>query len=139
MINGRTRLPIINEHTNEVCYTLNWSKNTIKFELIETIESSSRYVIGIIIYNKIDVSSMKSQIMMAIGVAIVASVLVTGLASSIYAQSNMTGGNMTGGNMTGGNMTMPSATDTTSGDGSGDDDGEDEDNEGENEEDEGNN
>ena len=38
---------------------------------------------------------MKSQILMAIGVAIVASVLVTGLASSIYAQSNMTGGNMT--------------------------------------------
>ena len=50
-------------------------------------------------------SSMKSQIFVAIGVAIIASVLVTGLASSIYAQSNMTGGNMTGGNMTGGNMT----------------------------------
>lgn len=38
---------------------------------------------------------MKSQIFIAIGVAIVASVLVTGLASTIYAQSNMTGGNMT--------------------------------------------
>jgi hypothetical protein len=38
---------------------------------------------------------MKSEILMAIAVAIVASVLVTGLASSIYAQSNMTGGNMT--------------------------------------------
>ena len=50
-------------------------------------------------------NSMKSQIFVAIGVAIVASVLVTGLASTIYAQSNMTGGNMTGGNMTGGNMT----------------------------------
>ena len=36
---------------------------------------------------------MKSQIFVAIVVAIVASVLVTGLASSINAQSNMTGGN----------------------------------------------
>jgi hypothetical protein len=44
---------------------------------------------------------MKSQIFVAIGVTIVASVLVTGLASTIYAQSNMTEGNMTGGNMTG--------------------------------------
>ena len=52
-------------------------------------------------------NSMKSQIFVAIGVAIVASVLVSGLASTIYAQSNMTGGNMTGGNMTGGNMSMP--------------------------------
>jgi hypothetical protein len=70
---------------------------------------------------------MKSQILMAIGVAIVASVLVTGLASSIYAQSNMTGGNMT-------------IIDTISdGGGDSDDDGEDEDNEGENEEGEGNN
>ena len=59
-------------------------------------------------------SSMKSQIFVAIGVAIVASVLVTGLASSIYAQSNMTGGNMTGGN-----MTMSPDT-TTDGDGDGD-------------------
>ena len=48
---------------------------------------------------------MKSEIIVAIGVAIVASVLVTGLASTLNAQSNMTGGNMTGGNMTGGNMT----------------------------------
>jgi hypothetical protein len=38
---------------------------------------------------------MKSQILMAIGLAIVASVLVTGLASTIYAQSNMTGGDST--------------------------------------------
>ena len=54
---------------------------------------------------------MKSQIFVAIGVAIVASVLVTGLASAIYAQSNMTGGNMTG------------ATSTDGGDGgNGDDD-----------------
>ena len=61
---------------------------------------------------------MKTQIFVAIGVALVASVLVTGLASTIYAQSNMTGGgNMTGGNMTGGNMSMPSPT------GAGDDDG----------------
>ena len=58
---------------------------------------------------------MKSQIFVAIGVAIVASVLVTGLASTIYAQSNMTGGNMTGGNMTGGNTSMPAAG--TTGDG----------------------
>jgi hypothetical protein len=72
---------------------------------LRLIGFSSRYVIGIIIYNKFDVSSMKSQILMAIGVAIVASVLVTGLASSIHAQSNMTGGNMTGGNMTGGMST----------------------------------
>jgi hypothetical protein len=49
--------------------------------------------------------SMKSQIFVAMGVALVASVLVIGLGSTIYAQSNMTGGNMTGGNMTGGNMT----------------------------------
>ena len=54
---------------------------------------------------------MNSQIFVAIGVAIVASVLVTGLASTIYAQSNMTGGNMTGGNMTGGNMTGATSTD----------------------------
>jgi hypothetical protein len=71
----------------------------------------NRYVIGIIIYNKINVRSMKSPILMAIGIAMVASVLVTGLASSIYAQSNMTGGNMT-------------ITDTISdGGGDGDDDG----------------
>ena len=55
---------------------------------------------------------MKSQILMAIGVAIVASVLVTGLASSIYAQSNMTGGN-----------TTMSPDTTTDGDGDGDGDG----------------
>ena len=69
---------------------------------------------------------MKSQIFVPIGVAIIASVLVTGLASTIHAQSNMTGGN----------MSMPSATDDG---GNGDDDGEDEDDEGENEEGEGNN
>ena len=56
---------------------------------------------------------MKSQIFVAIGVAIVASVLVTGLASTIYAQSNTTGGNMTGGN-----MSMPAAG--TTGDGGSD-------------------
>ena len=60
-------------------------------------------------------NSMMNQIFVAIGVAIVASVLMTGLASTIYAQSNMTGGNMTGGNMTGGNMSMPVAG--TTGDG----------------------
>jgi hypothetical protein len=57
-------------------------------------------------------SSMKSQIFVAIGVLIAASVLVTGLASTIYAQSNMTGGNTTGGNMTG-------AMSTDGGDGGG--------------------
>ena len=67
-------------------------------------------------------SLMKSQIFVAIGVAIVASVLVTGLASTIYAQSNMTGGNMT-------------IIDTISDggdddDGSGDGDGEGDDNDG---------
>jgi hypothetical protein len=58
---------------------------------------------------------MKSQIFVAIGVAIVASVLVTGLASTIYAQSNMTGGN----------MSTPSTADTSGdgGGGDGDDDG----------------
>jgi hypothetical protein len=61
-------------------------------------------------------------------IAIIASVLVTGFASSIYAQSNMTVGNMTGGNMT--------IIDTIS-DGGGD--GEDDDKEGANEEGEGNN
>jgi hypothetical protein len=121
MISGRTRLPIINEHTNEICYTLTWSKYIIEFELIETNRISSRYVVGIIIYNKIHVSSMKSQILMAIGIAIVASVLVTGLASSIYAQSNMTGGNMTGGNMTGGNMTIIDTISDGGGDGDDDD------------------
>ena len=45
---------------------------------------------------------MKSQIFAAIGVAIVASILVTGLASTINAQSNMTGGNMTGATSTDG-------------------------------------
>jgi hypothetical protein len=76
-------------------------------------------------YNIISGSSMKTQIFVAIGVALVASVLVTGLASTIYAQSNMTGGgNMTGGNMTGGNMSMPSPTGTGDDDGgNGDDDG----------------
>jgi hypothetical protein len=76
--------------------------------------------------------SMKSQIFVAIGVALVASVLVIGLGSTIYAQSNMTGGNMTGGNMTGGNMTI---TDTIGdgddgGNGDGDGSGGDDDNDG---------
>ena len=75
---------------------------------------------------------MKSQIFVAIGVALVASVLVIGLGSTIYAQSNMTGGNMTGGNMTGGNMTI---TDTIGdgddgGNGDGDGSGGDDDNDG---------
>jgi hypothetical protein len=76
--------------------------------------------------------SMKSQIFVAMGVALVASVLVIGLGSTIYAQSNMTGGNMTGGNMTGGNMTI---TDTIGdgddgGNGDGDGSGGDDDNDG---------
>ena len=64
---------------------------------------------------------MKSQKFVAIGVAIVASVLVTGLVSTINAQSNMTGGNMTGGN-----VSLPSGIgggDDDDGDGSDDDDG----------------
>jgi hypothetical protein len=70
---------------------------------------------------KLVANSMKSQIFVAIGVAIVAAVLMTGLASTINAQSNMTGGNMTGGNMTGGNMNMPAGT--TGDDGEDGDDG----------------
>ncbi|HYZ58647.1 MAG TPA: hypothetical protein VE544_03240 [Nitrososphaeraceae archaeon] len=70
-------------------------------------------------------SSIKSQIFVAIGVAIVASVLVTGLASTIYAQSNMTGGNMT---------IIDTISDGGSGDGDddgiGDGDGEGDDNDG---------
>lgn len=68
-------------------------------------------------------SSMKSQIFIAIGVAIVASVLVTGLASTIYAQSNMTGGNIT---------IIDTISDGGDGDddGSGDGDGEGDDNDG---------
>lgn len=58
-------------------------------------------VTGTNIYHKDYVRLMKSQISVTLGVAIVAAVLVTGLTSTIYAQSNMTGGNMTGGNMTG--------------------------------------
>jgi hypothetical protein len=77
---------------------------------------------------KLIANSMKSQIFIAIGVAIVAAVLVTGFTSTINAQSNMTGGNMTGGNMTGGNMTgTPTGTTDDggddNGDGNGDDDG----------------
>ena len=77
-------------------------------------------------------NSMKSQIFVAIG----ASVLVTGLASIIYAQSNMTGGNMTGGNMTGGNMSMPTG-DGSRGDGDdgGNGDGGDDENDGQSGED----
>jgi hypothetical protein len=57
---------------------------------------------------------MTNQIFVAISIALVASVLVTGLASTIYAQTNMTGGN------------MPGATSTDGGDG-GNDDGDDDD------------
>ena len=70
-------------------------------------------------------SSIKSQIFVAIGVAIVASVLVTGLASTIYAQSNISGGNMT---------IIDTISDGGSGDGDddgiGDGDGEGDDNDG---------
>jgi hypothetical protein len=86
---------------------------------------------------------MKSQIFVAIGVAIVASVLMTGFASTIYAQSNMTGG-MVGGNVIGGNVTLPSGIgglDGGSGDGgsNGDGDGDDDSNDGEDVNDGGNN
>jgi hypothetical protein len=49
---------------------------------------------------------MKSQIFVAIGVLIATSALVTGLASTIYAQSNTTGGNMTGATSTEGDGDM---------------------------------
>jgi hypothetical protein len=74
-------------------------------------------------------SSMKSQIFVAIGAAIVALVLVAGLASTIYAQSNMTGGNMTGGNMTIIDTISDGGGDGDD-DGSGDGDGEGDDNDG---------
>ncbi len=83
---------------------------------------------------KLICNSMISQIFVAIGVAIVASVLVIGLASTIYAQSNMTGGNMTGGN-----MSMPAGTtgdggsdNGDGGDGDGDGDGQNGDGDGDN-------
>jgi hypothetical protein len=34
---GQDQIFNINGHTNEICYTITWSKNTIKFELVETI------------------------------------------------------------------------------------------------------
>ena len=38
MISGRTRLlSSIKEHTNEICYTLTWSKNTIKFSYRDSL------------------------------------------------------------------------------------------------------
>jgi hypothetical protein len=46
----------------------------------------------------------------AIGVAIVASALMTGFTSKIFVQSNMTLG-MVGGNVTEGNVTLPSGID----------------------------
>ena len=70
---------------------------------------------------------MKSQIFVAIGVALVASVLVIGLGSTIYAQSNMTGGNMTGGNMT---ITDTIGDGDDGGNGDGDGSGGDDDNDG---------
>lgn len=82
-------------------------------------------------------TSMKSQIFVAIGVALVTAVLVNGLASTIYAQSNMTGGNM--------NMPSAGTSGDDGGDGGGDDGGSDGDgggddnDDGENEEGGGNN
>ena len=74
-------------------------------------------------------SPMISQIFVAIVVVLVASVLVTGLASTINAQSNMTGGNYWW------KHSMPAAGTTGDGgsdngdedDGNGDDDGDGED------------
>ena len=63
-----------------------------------------------IIYNNASTNLMNNQFFVAIGVAVVASVLMTGLASTINAQSNMTGANMTGANMTGANMTGANMT-----------------------------
>ena len=84
------------------------------------------------IYNKDKFSLMKNQIFVVIAVAIVASVLVSGFASTINAQSNMTGGNMTGGNMT-------SATGATGDDNGGDSEDENGDGDGEDDDDEGSN
>ena len=64
-------------------------------------------VVKLLYLIKLIANSIKSQIFGAIAVAIVASVLVTGLVSTINAQSNMTGGNMTGGNMS---MPAPGTT-----------------------------
>jgi hypothetical protein len=82
---------------------------------------------------------MKSQIITAIGFAVVAAVLVTGLTSSVFGQGNMTGGNMTGGNMTagtpGGNMSTANGENGNgdNGDnGDGGDNGEEDDGEGSN-------
>jgi hypothetical protein len=57
--------------------------------------SSSHNSLKLLYRIKMNGISMKSQIFVAMGVALVASVLVIGLGSTIYAQSNMTGGNMT--------------------------------------------
>ena len=85
---------------------------------------------------------MKSQIITAIGFAVVAAVLVTGLTSSVFGQGNMTGGNMTGGNMTagttGGNMSTANGENGENGNGDngdngdGGDNGEEDDGEGSN-------
>jgi hypothetical protein len=69
---------------------------------------------------KLIANSMKNQIFVAIGVAIVASVLVTGLASTIHAQSNMTGVTSTDGGGDGGDGDDGGEGD---GDGNGGDDG----------------
>jgi hypothetical protein len=74
------------------------------------------------LYHKDYVRSMKSQIFVAIGVALFAAVLVAGLASTIYAQSNMTGGNMTGGNMTSATGATGEDSEDENGDGNGEDD-----------------
>ncbi len=63
------------------------------------------------------------QIFVAIEVVIVASVLVSGLASPIYAQPNMTGGMAGGGNMSGGNITIINTIDDGDDGGNGDGDG----------------
>jgi hypothetical protein len=52
---------------------------------------------------------MNREIFTALGIGIIATVLVVGLTSSIYGQANMTGGNVTGGNVTGGNVTSTDA------------------------------
>ena len=42
---------------------------------------------------------MMNRIFLAICLTLLASIFVTGIASAIYAQSNMTAGNMTAGNI----------------------------------------
>jgi ribulose kinase len=67
---GRARASILFGHINEIYYALTWSKNSISFELITFC------------INKLMSIDEKSKLL-ALGIAIIASVLMTGLTSSI--------------------------------------------------------